>query len=280
MQRKRTNAQLVLQFAPTDSLTTTLDYTYAENKVQTNRSELSVWFNWGPGTSSWTDGPVAGPIVYSEDMTGSDLSMGGMSLGTKNENNSLGFNVEWEVNDALTLELDYHDSTAESSPDSEFGSAGVLGVADFIRGTTTIDFSSDFPILNVALPGPVDAADAKVTGSVFQSSFNKSEIQQIQASGRWEFQNNSGLDFGISATEVNNRTAAAVMQQNNWGGLGTEDDYSDDIWTERQHGRLFRSDVGTQRFPIHGSIPGVRFQPPACRGGGSRGGRGHVPCPG
>ena len=176
MQRKRTNAQMVLQFAPTDSLTTTLDYTYAENKVQTERSELSVWFNWGPGTSSWTDGPVAGPIVYSEDMTGSDLSMGGMNLGTKNENNSLGFNVAWEVNDALTLQLDYHDSTAESSPDSEFGSAGVLGVANFVRGTTTIDFSGDFPILNVALPGPVSAADAKVTGSVFQSS-----LQQVRS---------------------------------------------------------------------------------------------------
>jgi TonB-dependent receptor len=239
VQRKRTNAQMVMQFAPTDSLTTTLDYTYAENKVQTNRSELSVWFNWGPGTSSWTDGPVVGPIVYSEDMTGSDLSMGGMSLGTKNENNSLGFNVEWEVNDALSLALDYHNSTAESSPDSEFGSAGVLGVANFIRGTTTIDFSSDFPILNVALPGPVSPSDAKVTGSVFQSSFNKSEIDQIQASGRWEFGNNSGLDFGISATEVNNRTAAAVMQQNNWGGLGTEDDYSDDIWTNDNMGRYF-----------------------------------------
>ena len=107
----------------------------------------------------------------------------------------------------------------------------MLGVAAFIRGTTTVDFSSDFPILNVALSGAVTRRDALPTGSVFQSSYNKSEVQQIQASGRWEFQNNSGLDFGIGATEVNNRTAAAVMQQNDWGGLGAVDDYSDDIWT-------------------------------------------------
>jgi TonB-dependent receptor len=239
VQRERTNAQAVLQFAPTDSVTTTLDYTYAENKVQTQRSELSVWFNWGPGSSTWTDGPAAAPLVYSEVLNGSDLSMGGMNLGTKNENNSLGFNVAWQVNDALSLELDYHDSTAESSPDSEFGSAGVLGVAAFIRGTTTVDFSHDFPILNVALSEPVSAADALPTGSVFQSSFNKSEIQQIQATGHWEFQNNSGLDFGIGATEVNNRTASAVMQQNAWGGLGTADDYSDDIWTADNMGGYF-----------------------------------------
>jgi TonB-dependent receptor len=239
VQRERVNGQLVLQFAPTDSITTTLDYTYAENKVQTRRSELSVWFNWGPGTSSWTDGPAAGPIIYSENMTGSDLSMGGMSLGTKNENNTLGFNVAWAVNDSLSLALDYHDSSAESSPDSDFGSAGVLGVASFIRGTTTVDFSNDFPILNVVLPGAVDPGDALVTGSVFQSSYNKSEIQQVQASGRWEFQENSGLDFGISATEVQNRTAAAVMQQNNWGGLGNPDDYDDDIWTADNMGGYF-----------------------------------------
>ena len=89
VQRERINGQLVLQFAPTDSITTTLDYTYAENKVETRRSELSVWFNWGPGTSSWTtDGPIAAPEIYSETMNGSDLSMGGMSLATKNENNS------------------------------------------------------------------------------------------------------------------------------------------------------------------------------------------------
>ena len=30
------------------------------------RNELSVWFNFGPSASSWTDGPVAAPLVYSE----------------------------------------------------------------------------------------------------------------------------------------------------------------------------------------------------------------------
>ena len=97
-----------------DNVTTTLDYTYVENKVQQQRSELSVWFNYGPGDSSWTDGPVAAPIIYSEDMTGADLSMGGMQLATKTQGDSLGFNVEWEVSDNLNLEFDYHNSQSES----------------------------------------------------------------------------------------------------------------------------------------------------------------------
>jgi hypothetical protein len=59
------------------------------------------------------------------------------------------------------------------------------------------------------------------TGSVFQSSYNKSEMQQLQASGRWEFNESSDWISASRAIEVNNRTASAVMQQNSWGGLGT-----------------------------------------------------------
>ncbi len=70
IERKRTNGQLTLQFQPVDSLTTTLDYTYSENKVAQQRNELSVWFNFGPSVTSWTDGPVAAPILYSETING------------------------------------------------------------------------------------------------------------------------------------------------------------------------------------------------------------------
>ncbi|HKE94884.1 MAG TPA: TonB-dependent receptor plug domain-containing protein, partial [Povalibacter sp.] len=63
IERKRTNGQLALQWRPLDALTATLDYTYSENKIQTERNELSVWFNFGPSASTWTDGPVAGPLV-------------------------------------------------------------------------------------------------------------------------------------------------------------------------------------------------------------------------
>ena len=83
-----------------------------------------------------TDGPVAAPDFYSEiiDPNGapSDLSMGGARFATRNENESVGFNVEWEVTDSLDLNFDYHDSTAESRPDSPYGSAGVLGVAKLL----------------------------------------------------------------------------------------------------------------------------------------------------
>jgi TonB-dependent receptor len=244
VQRQRTNGMLTLQWAPTDNVTATLDYAYMENKVQQQRSELSVWFSQSPGDSSWTDGPVAAPIIYQEEYNGADLSMGGMQLATRNSGDSLGFNVEWEVNDALSLAFDYHNASAESRPDSPLGSAGVLGVAAFVRGNTTVDYSGEIPIVNVVLPSgmsAVRAADALVTGSVFQNSYNKSEVQQFQADGRFKFGDYSGLDFGVAATEVDNRTAAAVMQRDTWGGVGSPADYDDSIWTADNMSRYFDS---------------------------------------
>ena len=250
VQRQRTNGQVTFQYAPTDNVTATLDYTYSENKIQQQRNELSVWFNYGPSVTSWTDGPIAAPLIYSETIPGanSDLSMGGMRLANVNENKSLGFNVEWEVNDALSLEFDYHDSSAETRPDSPWGSAGVLGMAAFVRGTTTADFSRDFPVLTVTLPAgvtEVSPSQALVTGSVFQNAYTKSEVEQGQISGRFQLGDYSGLDFGVSSTEVNNRTAYAFMQRDTWGGVGTPADYADDIFQADNMGRYFDSFSGS-----------------------------------
>jgi TonB-dependent receptor len=243
IERKRTNGQLALQFAPVDSVVATLDYTYSENKVATQRNELSVWFNFGPSSSQWTDGPVAAPEIYSETIVPatSDLSMGGAKFATKNENKSLGFNLAWDVSDRFGLALDYHDSTAESGADSPYGSNAVLGVAGFFRGTTTADFRSDFPVMSVQLPpglSGIDASQMQVTGSSFRNSYMKGEIKQGQLSGDFDFTERSRLDFGVALTEVDNRSAFSNVQQDSWGGASNPGDYPDEVWkadTVRQY---------------------------------------------
>jgi TonB-dependent receptor len=249
VQRQRTNGQLVLQYAPTERITTTLDYTYSENKIQTQRNELSVWFNFGPSESSWTDGPVAAPNFYSEiiNPANSDLSMGAGMSATRSENKSLGFNVAWEVTDQLNLALDYHDSTATTGADSPWGSSGVLGAAGFFRGTTSVDFSRDFPILNVQLPpgmNQIDASQMLVTGSTFRNSYMKSEVEQVQLDGDFTFENYSRLDFGVAATEVNNRSAFSNVQQDTWGGATSPADYPDDVWRLDYIGNYFDQFAG------------------------------------
>jgi len=94
----------------------------------------------------------------------------------------------------------------------------------YYRGTTTVDFSQDFPVLSIVLPtslnGVIDPAFAEVTGSSFRNSYMKNEIQQAQLKGDWKFTEKSRLDFGLSLTDVKNRSAFSNMEQDSWGGLG------------------------------------------------------------
>ncbi|WP_337243808.1 TonB-dependent receptor [Luteimonas sp. gir] len=263
IQRQRTNAQGTLQYAPTDRITATLDYTYSENRIQQQRHELSTWFNQAASRTSWTDGPIAAPTSYTEFidfqtvngvLEGSDLAMAGAQFATKNENKSLGFNVAWEVTDSLDLEFDYHSSSAESGADGPWGSNNVIGAAAFVRGNTTVDFSSDFPVLGVQLPPGMTRVGADrmmVTGSSFRNSYMKSEVEQGQVRGNFQFGDYSSLQFGAAFTEVNNRTAYSFTQRDDWGGFGNRaGDYADDLWIADDMSRYF------DQFPGSGGMFG------------------------
>ena len=230
--RERTNGQLTFQFAPTKSLTTTLDYTVSQNKVHTRRNDLSAWFSFGPSSSSWTSGPVSAPLNYTELIANgdADLSMGGADFATKNDNKSLGFNADWKVTDKLRFGFDAHHSTAESGADSPWGSNNVIGTASFNRGQTGVDFSQDLPIL--IMPTTTrNAALQQVTGSSFRNSYMKAQVDQQQINGSWEISDESKLDFGVGLTKAKNRSAYANVQLDNWGGVANGPaNYPDEVW--------------------------------------------------
>ena len=229
--RQRTNGQLTLQFKPVGNLTTTLDYTYSENKIHTRRNDISAWFNFGPSVSTWSKGPVAGPLVYTELIPGnnSDIAMGGADFATKTQNKSLGFNAAWKVNNDLKVEMDTHHSTAESGANSPFGSSNVLGTASFSRGDTSADFSKDFPVLSIKGADFVKAGQ-QVTGSVFTNQYMKATIDQTQAKARWKVLEASELNFGLAATRASNRSAFSNQQRDTWGGATSAADYPSSVW--------------------------------------------------
>ncbi|WP_312513545.1 TonB-dependent receptor [Massilia sp.] len=226
VQRERTNGQVVFQFAPNKDLTTTLDYTYSENKIHTRRADMSAWFNFGRSSSNWTDGPVAAPLQYTEFINPgtADIAMGGADFATKSENKSLGFNAAWRVNSDVRLELDMHSSSAESTPNSPFGSSNTLSTASFSRGDTTVDFSEDFPVLSIQ-GADFNRAPQQVTGSVFENGYMKTEVDQVQTHGSWKMLEASELKFGLGATKVDYRSAFSVMQRDSWGGASRPEDY-------------------------------------------------------
>ncbi|WP_438864712.1 TonB-dependent receptor [Neptunicella sp.] len=224
-QRARTNAQLVLQYRPMDNLTATLDYTYVRKDTDTQFNDVSAWYGFSPSKNVWTDGPISSPLLYSEDYIENgvglqDVAMGAGDYGVRDETKSLGLNLEWQVNDSLNLELDYHNSSAENSPNNEFGSSNTLAMAGFVRQAAATDFSGQLPILAVRGGNEIKPSDMLVTGSTFVNNRNKADIEQTQLRGEYVFDEAGSIDFGLTLTTAENHGQTKNIDRGNWGGEG------------------------------------------------------------
>ena len=239
-ERVRTNSQLTLQVQPTEQIQATLDYTYSEVELTRSYSNLSAWFNFGGQETVWTDGPQASPLVYAENSSNSDYSMGGGRDAWRARNGAVGLNLLWDVSDRLSLEFDHHDSKADRKPNSPFGDSALLSTAAFSRDKTTGYFGQDLPVLELTLNNPLDPSDMIVTGSVFTNNFSKMNIKQTRFEGSYGFDAGfvEDIDFGVELTEVNNRSAGSVVQRDAWGGV-TQPGAIADLLTQADAGAAF-----------------------------------------
>ena len=240
--RERINGQLTFQWRPFESVTGTVDYTYAENQMNTQHQDLSAWFDPGCATreSEWVnEGNIWSPIMYRQVGCAADNLQGVGLYATVDENKSLGANMEWLVSDNLVLNFDYHDSSGEAKPNSKHGSGGSMAVAALNRITTSGYFSSDgMPILEVQLGqrnsfnqiseiSELDVNDMQLSGSSFGSFNNRMDVQQFQFDGEYFFDKGHSISFGFARVEVANRGQSKGVARNAWSGVGTPGDIAD-----------------------------------------------------
>ena len=147
-ERRRTNGQLVAQFAPVDNLVITFDYVLSRFERDEDR--------FGTGLFGVVDAGTSGTSL-TENFTVSQVTRSGFaadSLVYDNElvveNDSFGINVDWQVNDTLSISLDAHSSKAESQPDGELndnlaivqGPLGVNQTLTYTPGGVNIDIDA------------------------------------------------------------------------------------------------------------------------------------------
>ena len=235
--QERTNGQVVLQWAPTENITATVDYLRAEYDLERSYSDLSAWFSNTAALSQssvWTDGPIASPIRYTETNDFNDFAMGTGEDGSTNLTESIGFNLEWWFGDRLMLEFDYHDSKAERGANSPNGTSSLITMATFNKVGQTFITGYELPIFSNNLNSggeenrPLYADDMLITGSVFSNELARMDLEQAKIAGSFDFTDRSTIDFGVQRTEVNNRSATSAVQLDNWGGL-TEPGFISDI---------------------------------------------------
>ncbi|MGD9021596.1 MAG: TonB-dependent receptor, partial [Lysobacterales bacterium] len=197
-ERTRTNAQLTFQFALTDDLVTTIDYTYSN----VDFSAVGVMFG------SWLGGWDTEYALINERGVYTDLIVGNRSYDheliwqkLENTNKSLGLNVEWNITDSFTLTLDGHDSSAAVDGGELNNSIGftadkratITHINGRGSGINSFYYDTDF--------GPENYFATNLT---MRDGFKENDMQQYQLSGLWENLDDgliSSIDFGYSHLE-------------------------------------------------------------------------------
>lgn len=250
-QRKRINGQAVVQVKPTDTLTATVDYTFSQNTIDARTNSIGVWFNHDQTSSSWTDGPAAGPNFYAENFgPGKDLAITGAVAANRSINRSLGGNLKWDGPGGLRLELDGHHSTAESKPTSPYGSGIAVGSAIFGVKSQRVDYTTPMPVISVEMyPGAeIDAANIRPAGNAFRNAYMRDEINEFSFRGGYDFDASfiDSLDFGVTYTENKVRSAFGVIQNDTWGGTLSAAETPDDLYTLTNLPNDLKGVVGSQ----------------------------------
>ena len=237
-ERKRINGQAVLQVKPTDTLLATIDYTFSQNTVSARTNSIGVWFNHNQTSSSWTDGPAAGPNFYAESFGAAekkDLAITGAVAANRSINRSLGGNLKWDGPGGLRLELDGHHSTAESKPTSPYGSNIAVGSAIFGVLSQKVDFTHQIPVISVTMaPGAeITAANIRPAGNAFRNAYFRDELSEVALKGGYDFDSKfiDSLDFGVTYTDNKVHSAFSVIQNDTWGGTLSAADTPDSLYT-------------------------------------------------
>ncbi|MFC7292785.1 TonB-dependent receptor [Hirschia litorea] len=215
-QRKRQNGQLVLQFAPTDRLTATIDYTAQRFEQTSNMNRQGLWFDEPTGVPD-VNGTLVNPIEVTDE-----LNFWAWQFYEKTEGDSVGLNLDWQATDTLSFTFDFHDSTSKSNPNGtnsehrtnlangiyELNEEGVLeGVANKLVNFSA-DFSGDIPTVTVddsALPGNGAYDKANIIPDLFHTYGYQidNQIQQARFAGKWENAGEGALtavNFGLQKT--------------------------------------------------------------------------------
>lgn len=238
-QRKRTNAQLTLQYRPADNVTATLDYTYTNLNSQAHQTELSGWYDSYLGTANFTEGLNPTSELYIENRNQEaprDVATKQMHENYETQDKSLGLNISWDVSDNFNLTLDVHDSTSDSDPTEKYGNSLVVGLGSNVhKSIGAVYGSSGLPSMQVIFDdcdtriatqvpyqsyncnGVLDVSDIGTTMMQTRFSNNSNDISQIRLDGSYEFDEGS-IDFGIESRTMENTTIQSNTGNQSMGG--------------------------------------------------------------
>lgn len=221
IQRERTNGQLTLQYAATDDLTFTLDYTASRALTGSQSIGWGIWNEFGGNINAY-ELDERGTAVFA-DIGGNDGSFTTNKGTTEVKAASIGFNMAWQLHDDVKLSFDYHnsDNKADNGADKGSRNAGqvILGSDKLI--TKVYDYrNGEIPQAYVLWQnGTTELTPAEIDSnfSQFDHSPGKAEIEQFQLDGTWF---NSRFRIPLVSVKAGvARTDQTMGGTNAWSGL-------------------------------------------------------------
>lgn len=236
----RVNGQVVMQFAPSDRVRLTADYTFAENDVQERRADVSNWFNRPFTEVVFDDSPVQSTVFLRENSGNQGAATQQTLRATKDELDSFGLNLEFDISDRLSLALDAHSSESKVTPNTRGGYSRINVGLDQkyapVDGTIShaVDYSGDIPVQiiqllpsgsNASLDGAaladltVDPSRSATQVANLQRDSQVNEIDQLDLHANWSLNDTSKLTVGANYRSQTNLTERNSFRQilGNWG---------------------------------------------------------------
>jgi len=113
---RRKDGRAVVQWHPTDAVLLTLDDNYSDEQIFSKRFDYSTWFNSSEiyNVHQDSNGTIT-DFQYGPAPTDLGAGTGGSYL----QNNTLGLNVKWDVNEHVRLQVDADQSASHLNPNGK-----------------------------------------------------------------------------------------------------------------------------------------------------------------
>lgn len=229
--RKRTNANLVLQYAANENVEMTLDALYSDFDIETDATSYGHWFTGPNVENAVTDSNGTVIDLYQEEGLATDFHA--KKFDRLTETMSLGFDLDWRLSDAMSLNFDAFVSSAEREANNGGGDQlSLIGYANRVRFQSdgkVLPWVSGFqdPATDIedgdGIIRPVsdylDPANGRAHVMLRRGWQVEDDVQQFKINGLWNEGNSEGLveaRFGVMAS---NETKALTRWDNEGVGI-------------------------------------------------------------
>ena len=225
----RIDGRLVLQYRPNENLLITLNDDYSKDWSSGTSNGYGIWFNSG-ALQNVQLSPNNTITNFNQAETPTDLDSG--TTFTHVENNEIGLNVKWNVNDRFRLDFDYDRAESKNDPDGQIdGISEDIGYGD--NGPAGVGLGNNTGIAGVGVgqipyttqvgPGPngnyAQFGNPAIVGShvvVIGSQRNDDVVNQSKVVGNWD-EEHLHVKFGVQyVDEIQTQENVGDFNNGNW----------------------------------------------------------------